>query len=124
MAKSQFVNWRHSPHGLLSARMIEPGHIALLVASGVTLIAVIALCIIVIRTTASMDRTTTRMGESLQRMDRSANAAERAADAAREAAIAAREAAKETGRIADAVIEMIRKFTQRENPPAPPAPAE
>src|SRR5215510_6896893 len=51
---------------------------------------------------------------SLQRMDRSATAAERAADAAREAAVAAQEAAKETGRIADAVIEMIRKFTQRE----------
>jgi hypothetical protein len=104
--------------------MTEPDHIALLVASGMTLIAVIALCVIVIRTTASMDRTSTRMGESLQRMDRSTGAAERAADAAREAAVAAREAARETGRMADAVIEMVRKFTQRENPPAPPAPAE
>jgi hypothetical protein len=62
--------------------------------------------------------------QAITRMDRSATAAEHAADAAREAAIATREAAKETGRIADAVVDMIRKFTERENPPAPPAPAE
>jgi hypothetical protein len=54
--------------------------------------------------------------QAINRMDRSAGAAERAADAAREAAVATRESAKETGRLAEACIAMIRQFTSRENP--------
>jgi hypothetical protein len=116
----RFPNWRHSPDRLWFVRMTEPGHIALLVASGMTLIAVIALCVIVIRTTASMDRTTTRMGESLERMDRSATAAELAAAGAREAAVAAREAATAANLAANACMAMVREVITR----LPPVPAE